>query len=657
MRHSDSVPAPQLRLDRRLLDGHPTDPVEPLQLHAGPLSLLFENGGLRYIRYGDREIVRRVYFAVRDVNWGTVPDQISNVQIKSETDSFRVAFDVENKQGEIDFAWHGIITGQPQGGIVFEASGVARSTFRKNRIGFCILHPMDCAGLPVTIRHPDGSAEKCEFPRYIAAENPFLDVVGMRHAVEKDVEVELTFEGDVFETEDQRNWIDASFKTFCTPLSRPYPVEFRAGEELFQRITMELRGKPSEAATTFTMDDGVTLEMARDSVGPLPRIGFALGDDFVRLSAKDVDRLRLLRPAHVRCIVRLSGELELQLARAAQLVRDIGDATAVELVLFAKADDVRVIGTFAELVARQNTPIERWIVFPETGWSTPRELAELSKRAIRQHDLAALVGGGTPANFRELNVNRPPVDELDFITWSMTPEFHAFDNASLVETLAAHATTVASARQFANGLPLVVGPIHFKMQVNPYATGPWPPQVGPNELPTQVDVRQLSLFGAAWTLGSLKYLAESQVHAVTYYELVGSKGLMEREAGSPLPELFPSLPGCVFPLYHVFADLAELSASQVVPIRSSDPLRVEALALTSGKRTRIMLANLTNQGQTVELPVATSSCTIRVLDATNVLHAMQSPESYRQRSEPIATTGGKIVLQLAPFAVACLDLA
>ncbi len=30
-------------------------------------------------------------------------------------------------------------------------------------------------------------------------------------------------EGEVFEMEDQRNWTDASFKTYCRPLALPIP--------------------------------------------------------------------------------------------------------------------------------------------------------------------------------------------------------------------------------------------------------------------------------------------------------------------------------------------------------------------------------------------------------------------------------------------------
>ncbi len=72
----------------------------------------------------------------------------------------------------------------------------------------------------------------------------------------------------------------------------------------------------------------------------------------------------------------------------------------------------------------------------------------------------------------------------------------------------------------------------------------------PGELPPQVDVRQMSLFGACWTAGSFKYLAEAGTQSITFYETTGWRGVMETEAGSPLPELFRSLPGTVFPMYH-----------------------------------------------------------------------------------------------------------
>ena len=55
---------------------------EQVQLRAGPLSMIFEAGDLRYIRFGDYEILRRIYVAVRDHNWDTILPQLSDVQIE-----------------------------------------------------------------------------------------------------------------------------------------------------------------------------------------------------------------------------------------------------------------------------------------------------------------------------------------------------------------------------------------------------------------------------------------------------------------------------------------------------------------------------------------------------------------------------------------------
>jgi hypothetical protein len=140
-----------------------TDAPLPAQiaLRAGPLSLIYESGDLRYIRLGRREILRRVYVALRDRNWGTVPPVLSNVQIEQTDDAFQMSYDVEHRQGEIDFFWRGSITGDARGTMSFAMDGVARSSFLRNRIGFCVLHPIhECAGAACRVEHVDGTQSR-----------------------------------------------------------------------------------------------------------------------------------------------------------------------------------------------------------------------------------------------------------------------------------------------------------------------------------------------------------------------------------------------------------------------------------------------------------------------------------------------------------------
>ena len=42
-------------------------------------------------------------------------------------------------------------------------------------------------------------------------------------------------EGDTFEMEDQRNWTDASYKTYVRPLALPWPYTLAGGASSIRR--------------------------------------------------------------------------------------------------------------------------------------------------------------------------------------------------------------------------------------------------------------------------------------------------------------------------------------------------------------------------------------------------------------------------------------
>jgi hypothetical protein len=137
---------------------------------------------------------------------------------------------------------------------------------------------------------------------------------------------------------------------------------------------------------------------------------------------------------------------------------------------------------------------------------------------------------------------------------------------------------------------------------------------------------------------------------------VGWKGLMERDAGSALPAQSPVPDGGVFPLYHVFADLAELPGAEVLPVLSSDPLRVEALALRQTGQTCLLLANFTDQPQQTRLCSPASGARWRVLDGSNVQRAMTEPELVRNCAATLPRAGNHAEMVLPPFGIARLDL-
>jgi hypothetical protein len=332
------------------------------------------------------------------------------------------------------------------------------------------------------------------------------------------------------------------------------------------------------------------------------------------------------------------------LDRAAAEARALGAALELALFLGAGAES-----ELDALAARfRDLPVARVLVFrrgePTTGAPTVR--------LAREHlgGSAPLVGG-TNVLFTDLNRFRPELDGLDGVAYPLNATVHADDDLSVVETAAMHAETVRSARSFCEGLPIHVGPVTFNQRFNPVATGP-EPEPAPGELPPQVNPRQMSLLGAGWTLASIKHLAESGAASVTYFETTGWRGVLETEAGSPVPERFPSQPGAVFPLYHVLADAGEWRGADVLAAPSSSPLSVEALATETG----IVLANLTPSEQHCRIgPLPDGRVSIRRLDETTYGEAGGDPAAFRGRREEATVKGGELELVLAPFAVVRVD--
>ncbi len=651
-----------------LYHGIDVPPASPLELRAGPLTMRFmrESGGLRDIRIGNSEVLNSIYVAVRDRNWGTVPTTLHDLSVETGDEGFRVTFQAECRRREIDFLWTGIIeaSGGRDGGTVsevrFSMDGRARSTFLRSRIGICVLHGSgSCAGRPCTVERTDGSIQRGRFPELVSPHQPFKNIQAVKHEVAPGVEAEVRFEGDVFEMEDQRNWTDASFKTYCTPLELPFPVEIRAGTVVKQAVT--LRVKQTQNAESGTRDrelrnsGPVSISVNWSAPAkPLPRIGFGASAHGKGLTEQEISRLRALRPAHLRVDLGLSDpNWETTLREAAAQAGALGTLIEAAILVSDRAEEE--LRGLASVVEKLRPPVSAWLILHQKLPAVPEGVIEVAREHLATHTPGAKFGSGSNANFAELNRNTPPLKMLDIVCYPMNPQVHTFDDESMMETLAGQADTVLSARKLAGNVPVAVTPVTLKPRFNAAATGNASKPAG-DELPPQVDVRQMSLLGAAWTLGSMKRLFESGADSVTYYETTGWRGVMETERGSPLPELFRSLPGSVFPMYHVFADVAEFAGGDLVPLVSSDAGRVEGLALRKGDRRIVLLTNLTARPQAASVAIDRSRCRARALDETNAVAAMQSPETYRGTGESVPALNGGVKLELRPYAVIYIHL-
>jgi hypothetical protein len=580
----------------------PPNPTYPptTRLHAGPVSLLFSNGDLRHLRVGGIEIVQRLYVAVRDHNWNTIPVTLEDLVIDDYGDHFRITFNAIHQQEDIGFHWQGSVEGDVDGTIKMRMDGQADTTFRRNRIGFCVLHPASVAGASVTLEHSDGSQSHSQFPLLIAPHQPFFNLHAIRHVVVPGLEAETGFEGDIFETEDQRNWTDASFKTYSTPLSIPYPVTVEAETVVRQAVTVRLIGRIPDSTVAGSAIQPLTVNVGNDPVATLPALGLGSASHGQPLTEREADALRLLNLDHLRVDLNLSqDDFGATLARAAQDAKAIDAALEIALLVGenAASELVEFSNTFNQM---QVGKVARWLLFASNEPVTPIELLEQARPTLETLRPGVSIGGGTNIYFTNLNRSRPPVEALDFVSYSINPQVHAFDLISLVENLVAQPMTVESAKAFSTDRPIVISPITLRPRSNPDATGPEPEPVA-GQLPDAVDARQPTGFAAGWTLGSLSNLAEAGVASLTYYETTGWRGVMEQEQGSPLPDLFPSQPGQFFPIYHLFAALAPFAGGQLLPVDVSNPLQVAALTLVAGDRLCTLVANLTDKDQRVAL--------------------------------------------------------
>lgn len=608
---------------------------------AGALNALYENGFLRYISQGDTEIIRMINLTVRDHNWHTVVPEITSEKIESSADSFVIEYEARCREGAVDFQWKCIIRGNTDSTITFHAEGKALSAFRRNRVGITVLHPIEsCTGKDCVITHPDGTTQTDPFPVAISPSQPFFSIRSMAWSPAEGTEAILNFEGELFETEDQRNWLDASYKTYCTPLSIPFPVAVNVGDEVNQSIQLQVYSRSTKSSVsakpiTFTLDNKKRF--------PFPKIGVPLSrqphtDQIIaRIKALQVDFLRV--------------EINVSDPGYAAILKQAGDIVSkldcqLEVVLFLN-DNIP-----DDLVQRL-LPLSEYllevIVLPAKAKSADAKLIRDIVPALRKHFPGRKIGSGTDAFFTELNRSRTPPEDLDFLTFSVNPQVHAFDLRTMTENLQAHQYIIESCRGFAGGKAIHVGPVTLKMRANPNATSRVEESAGPNALPSYVDPRQVSLYAAGWTIGSFKYLAESQVEAITYYQTCGWAGLVSHpEEAWPNQYAVPS--PCVYPVYILLQELLRHKNTHIKPFISSHPLAMDGVAFVdeAGNET-IVLANLTPEEQ--HIPFVLKGFRARTIHAGNVLGLMEGAASIAdQIPAPIANA-----IALPPFALVLID--
>ena len=566
--------------------------MSPSALAAGPLRLDYDAGDLRAIRLGDLEIVRRIYVAFQDRNWTARQWRIEEESIERGADTFRIALRARGTFDASSFTWTAEITGDADGTIRYAIDGSTETAFLRNRLGICLLHPMaEFAGRQCTITTVSGETVETAFPDAISPHQPFLDICCMDFPVADGVTARLTFTGDVFETEDHRNWSDASYKTYCTPISRPFPVEVRPGDRVTQSVTLSLDGTAPEP---IDLPDHVTIEISDEAVA-LPRLGTQVGD--LPWTDTEVEAISDLGLDHfMATIAAATADAAVEL----HAIIDIAERTGARLRLRLVDGDDAHYAALRGLV--RSAPLDSLAVIRTDEKVTSAEAIDQARRALGD-DLPWC--GGTDLYFTELNRQPPDTEGLSWVSFSLNPQVHAFDDRSVMQNAATGEAIARNAPRLAGDARIAVGPISLRPRFNPNATDP-ASDVSNTALPSSVDARQRTWFAAAWTALSLRSLATpGTVDAVTYFEAVGWRGLRERESGSADPVAFPTAPGEAFPVYALVRELRDFD--RLLPTRSDQPEVADALVVATEERARAFVVNLSPVPVSIVLTGAASA--------------------------------------------------
>jgi D-apionolactonase len=618
--------------DDILLRGSETPLPALVSLNSGPFSLFYEAGNLRYIRIAGKEIIRMVYPALRGTSWEAYLPEISSEQIEAGADFFSISYQAVYRKGPVSFKAQVEILGDKSGRIIFRFMGEAETEFLKNRIGLCVLHPLDCAGVPVTLVHTDGTREQSQFPKLVVPNQPFMDVQSMLWNLSESVEISLDFTGDIFETEDQRNWADASYKTYSTPLAIPFPAKIKKGETIEQSVCIQATGGP-QITPKPEKPDLISVLVEPESKFQLPLLGIGRPLQPEKLGDSELNLIKKMNLDHYRVELHFKDENWSQLFST-------GNSEAKKLnlpllmVLYFNQNPSAESKEFVEKCFDIFPQIEEIILFLEGRDASPHTLFDEVEALLREGLHHARIGVGTPFNFAEFNRNGPYPGKADFLAFSSNPQVHACDNRTLVENLQVYTSVVKTAVHNEGNRPIYVSPVSLK----PLVSGK----------DTVVDPRQHSLFGAGWILGAIQHLAEAGTHAVSLFEScdeLGTVGPGDKNSGNQ-----------VSPVFLMLSALLELRGF-VVKTVSSDPLNLNALVCTAGNSTRVFLLNHSEKGISVRVEGISGNASWQVVDPGLLRSCRLDPDEFKKAPTQVVQLDASAIFSLSPFSIGIIDLA
>lgn len=532
--------------DNVALYGTDQPPVSRQAYRCGPWGLTLEGGALRHITLNGTEAIRGIAFLVRDRDWGTLTPVITNETVEQSEAALQLSYNAAfSSQGaRLDVTVRLEVSAC---GLKISASGHASGIFETNRAGFTVLHPItDVAGQPVQVTHSDGQIEDSQFPSLIAPWQPFMDIVDLTHQV-GDRTLSCAFHGDIFEMEDQRQWGDASFKTYNRPLALPWPYRIADGVALKQAVELTWTAaklRPSASPTAHSKPRAKARLEQPKITGVFPEMALVLTPQDARRLAASPSDIMVVNPQRLLCHLDATlGETQAQFASFAAAQAACPDhAYDLELICRCPCDPAEELQSLAvemrdsgfvpasilicPSVDRQSTP-------PGSDWPACPPLEQVHAAAAQAFPQVRR-GGGMVSFFPELNRKRPPVAMLSFTSHGLCPIVHAADDLSVMETLEALPHITRSARAIIGETEYRIGPATIAMRQNPYGAQTIANPQHQRLCMAHDDPRQRAKFAAAYAIGLATALAPAGISVWTPAALYGPRGVMADQGQWPV---------------------------------------------------------------------------------------------------------------------------
>lgn len=513
------------------------EPATPSrEVRLGALAFRLEGGNLRSLCWKGTEAVRGLSAPIRDESRGTLSETDATEEVHETADRFLLRRRFRAAEGALEGEL--AIDADAEGRVEARVTLRALRDIHVNRAGFCLLHPLQgVAGEPLLVTHADGREEEAAFPAAISPSQPVVDIHRLRHRVGS-VDVEIAFEGETFEMEDQRNWADASFKTYCRPLSLPRPYGIGAGETVTQGVIVTLRDAAGRSvAAAAAPPSGVPMPEVLLAAEPgwlAPGMPFPAAGLLLRLRAGEE-----------------AGEATLEEVTA---TLSGGGLLDLEVVLPEGVEPGEALDAMGRRLALRGLHPRHVIALPETflrsyqptdarpGEPGPEACAVAARRAFPE----ARIGWGMLTLFTELNRHPGAGDVGDYVTHGSSAIVHAADDASVLETLEALPQVFADARTIAGARALRLGLVSIGMRSNPYGAGlAGNPGLGRRTM-TDRDPRQRGLLGAAYAIGAAAAAAAAGAEALALAAPAGPFGILEADgAARPILHAMAALHGAL----------------------------------------------------------------------------------------------------------------